>query len=678
VVDRKWTFCATDRNAVAEMAQDNSITRLQAALLYNRGITAPEDIDEFFSCDIETGIEEPFSLADMDRAVDRIRTALDKHERICIFGDYDADGVTSTVMIYDYLIEHGANVIWCLPSREEGGYGMHDAIIEDLAKDNINLIITVDNGVTAFDEIKRAKELGIDVVVTDHHTVPPELPDCIVVDPHRPDCPSRFKGLCGAGVVFKLICALEEDIESVLDRYGDLLTVATIADIVPLTGENRIFVKNGIDILKDTENLGLRALMNTSGMNTRFSVQSVAYMLAPRINSAGRMGDAADSARLLLAKTQQEAEQYAQMLEDYNARRQQTEQRIFTEANEKYASVDELRHSPVGVVWGEGWESGVVGIVAAKLVEKYGKPFIVFGIKDDVATGSGRSVESFSIYDAVNSCSQDLIKYGGHAQAVGMTLSAEKLQDFSKAINEYAEPLGQIPPNFFKIDGYLRPQQLIMDVISQIDEMEPFGRENPMPLFCLAGVMIKNIRAMRNGNHCLVEVEKDAASAMLLLFGTSQNEMCFQVGDKVDVLVTLSCREYNGNVELSIVAKDIRYTNFNQDNYFNSKFEFDRCIRRGEKPTCTITREDTATVFRAIKSSHKALTNGACLAHILSDQMDFYKISMCLEVLREVGLVNIDNGIITLVETSKEKKKDLSDSQLFRIANGLPNPDEKS
>ncbi|HNX15447.1 MAG TPA: single-stranded-DNA-specific exonuclease RecJ [Oscillospiraceae bacterium] len=674
MVDRKWAFCVTDREAVTEMAQDNSITRLQAALLYNRGITAPEEIEEFFSCDIDTGIEEPFSLADMDRAVDRIRTALEKNEKICIFGDYDADGVTSTVMIYDYLSKQGANVTWCLPSREEGGYGMHKAIINDLAKDHINLIITVDNGVTAFEEIKRARELGIDVVVTDHHTVPVKLPDCIVIDPHRPDCPSRFKGLCGAGVVFKLICALEEDIESMFDRYGDLLTVATIADIVPLTGENRVFVKNGIDILKETENLGLKALMDKSGMSMRFSVQSVAYMLAPRINSAGRMGDAADSARLLMAKTKEEAEQYAQKLEDYNAKRQQAEQRIFNEANEKYASVDEVRHAPIGVVWGEGWENGVVGIVAAKLVEKYGKPFLVFGIKDGIATGSGRSVESLSIYEAVNSCKELFIKYGGHSQAVGLTISAEKLPDLSKTINDYAEPLGRISPNSFQIDGYLKLQQLIMDVFYQIDELEPFGRENPTPLFCLSGVTIKSIRGMRNGNHCMLEIEKDGASAILLLFGTSQNEVCFSEGDKVDAVVTLSCREFNGNVELSVVAKDIRYTNFDQDNYFNSKFEFDRCIRKGEKPASPITREDTAAIFRTIKSSRRAITTGACLAHILGGLMDYYKISMCLEVLREVGLISMDNGIISLIETTQ--KKDLTCSKLFRLANDLQEPSD--
>ncbi len=677
MVDRKWSFYATDREAVVEMAQDNSITRLQAALLYNRGITAPEEIEAFFSGGGEHGIEEPFALMDMDRAVERIRTALENKERICVFGDYDADGVTSTVMIFDYLNKLGADVTWCLPSREEGGYGMHDAIIDDLVNDHINLIVTVDNGVTAFDEIKRARELGIDVVVTDHHTAPPQLPDCIVVNPHRHDCPSKFKDLCGAGVAFKLICALEEDIESVLDRYGDLLTVATIADIVPLTGENRIFVKNGFDVLKETRNLGLKALMTSSGMNMRLNVQSVAYMLAPRINSAGRMGDAADSARLLMANTKEEAELYAKKLEEYNAKRQQAELRIFNEANEKYSGVDEIRHAPVGVVWGEGWENGVVGIVAAKLVEKYGKPFLVFGIKDGVATGSGRSVEGFSIYDAVNSCKQLFIKYGGHAQAVGLTISAEKLPEFSKAINEYTEPLGQIPPNSFKIDGYLRPQQLVMDVFSQIDELEPFGRENPVPIFCLSGVTIKNIRGMRSGNHCMIEIEKDGAAVMLLLFGTSQSQMCHREGDKVDVLVTLGCREYNGNVELSIVAKDIRYTGFDQDNYFDGKFEFDRCIRKGEKPARPITREDTAAVFRAIKSGNNALTTGGCLAHILGDQMDYYQISMCLEVLRELELILVDNGMITPAETSSRKKKDLAESALFRHANGLPDPAQR-
>ena len=672
MIDRKWIFCATDRVKIAEMARDNSITRLQAALLYNRGITASEDIDEFFSCDIETGIEEPFSLADMDKAVERIRLAIEKNERICIFGDYDADGVTSTVMLFQYLSGLGANVTWCLPSREEGGYGMHDAIIDDLAADHVNLIITVDNGVTAFDEIKRAKELGIDVIVTDHHTAPQQLPDCIIINPHRFDCASRFKGLCGAGVVFKLICALEEDIESILDRFGDILTVATIADIVPLIGENRVLVKNGIDILKDTKSLGLRALINKSGMNMRFGVQSVAYMLAPRINSAGRMGDAADSARLLLAKTLQEAEQYAQMLEDYNVKRQQTELRIFNEANEKYSCMEELRHSSICVVWGEGWESGVVGIVAAKLVEKYGKPFIVFGIKDGVATGSGRSVEGFSIYDAVSNCNEYLAKYGGHSQAVGMTIQEDKLPAFSKALNNYFEPLGQIPPNSFKIDGYLKPEQLIMDVFTQIDELEPFGRENPVPLFCLAGVTIKAIRPMRSGNHCMVEVEKDGETAMLLMFGTSQNEICFKESDKVDILITLSCREYNGKIELSVVAKDIRYAGFDQDNYFNGKFEFDRCLRRGEKPSQTITREDAAKVFKAIKSSNRAMTTGACLAHILSEQMSYYQILLCIEVLCQVGLIKFDNTSISAVDT--KEKKDLSNSQLFRLANELPEP----
>ena len=376
-----WTVAPLDKDEATHIQTKYGLPGIIAMLLQIRNITTFEEIDDFLNND--SRIASPFEIKDMDKACERVRSAIDNDEFICVYGDYDADGVTSTALLYSYLEAVGANVMYYIPSRETEGYGMNIAAIDALHQKGVNLIVTVDNGVAAIEEIRHAKSLGIDTVVTDHHMPLGELPDaCAVVDLHRPDCPSRFKQLSGVGVAFKLIMALEGeycDVDSLLDNYADLLSIGTIGDIVDLRGENRVFVKRGLQSLMNTDRAGFYALINNAGLDRQeiSPAGNVSFTLVPRINAVGRLGLSGKSVELLLTEDEAEAERIAVAMGYDNTERQQIERDIIQKIDEEITRDPSLVMDSIIVIDGEGWHQGVVGIVASRIREAYGKPAII-------------------------------------------------------------------------------------------------------------------------------------------------------------------------------------------------------------------------------------------------------------------------------------------------------------
>ena len=432
---KKWKLPQTAPERVENLISQTGMERIAAQILDGRGISDPQQAMQYIGCDSAARLHDPFLMKDMDKAVERLSEAVEQGEQIAVYGDYDCDGITATAMLYSYLEALGAQVIYYIPDRDVEGYGLNRAALDFLKEQQVELIVTVDNGISALDEAVYAKELGIDLIITDHHQPRPQLPQaCAVIDPHQQDCEYPFKALCGAGVAFKLICAMEGDLggEEMIWHFGELAAIATMADVVELTGENRLIVQRGLECIAQGEQVGVHALIEAAGMSGRkLDSIDLAFGLAPRINAAGRLGQTDLAMELLLCDRQSQAMELAQQLNELNEQRKALVDHIYEEINAKIARHPEILQERVILLYGEGWHHGVIGIAAARLVEEYSKPCVLFSIEEDQARGSARSVEGYSIIAAISRCSSLLTRYGGHDQAAGMTVPVEHLRGLS-------------------------------------------------------------------------------------------------------------------------------------------------------------------------------------------------------------------------------------------------------
>ena len=420
---KKWVVGTPDREKAKLLAEECDIDPFAALVAVGRGIDDEGELELLMSD--EPLLCDPLELADIKIAAEYINNAIALGTKIAVFGDYDCDGVVATSLLCDYLSSREADVIAYIPDRLDEGYGMNCAAIDKLASQGVGLIITVDNGISCAEEIAYAENLGIKTVVTDHHLPPEKLPEAVaVVDPHRLDCPSTFKEVCGAEVAFKLVCVLDDkEPEQMLPRYADILAVATIGDVMPLVNENRSIVKAGIKKIKTASNVGIAAILNMAGVDrTAIDAGKISFGIVPRINAAGRMGSAYRAYELLTSKNAIDALKIAGPIDDDNVRRQQIEKDILKSAV-KMIEEGGYQHNRVIVVCGEGWHFGVLGIVASRICERYGKPAIVLSNENGVAHGSGRSFSGFHLYDAINACSDVLLKYGGHELAAGLSVA---------------------------------------------------------------------------------------------------------------------------------------------------------------------------------------------------------------------------------------------------------------
>lgn len=666
---RKWCVSRIDKEKASELSAACCIDPFASLLLVSRGITTKEAVEEFFSAD--SAFCDPFSVLDMDKAVERINLAVECGEKIAVYGDYDADGVTASALLYLYLEMLGANVVCYIPDRESEGYGLNIRAIEALAADSVRLIVTVDNGISAIAEAERIYELGMELVVTDHHKVGTVLPKAeAVVDPHREDDTVSFEDWAGVGVAFKLISALSDgESEEVLENFADLIAVGTIADIVPLTGENRAIVRRGIEKINSGENIGIKALREVSATAQKaVSASSVAFGIVPRINAIGRIERADKAFELLVCQDPEQANELAQEIDIANAKRQELEQQITLEAQKLLDENPEMAFDRVLVFDGEGWHGGVIGIVAARFVDRYLRPCIVITSNGISAKGSGRSIEGFSLYDAINSVSDLLTHFGGHPLAAGFGIRPEDIPQFRRRINEYAKTV-QMPFATLTLDCRLKPQFISADLIPVIESLEPFGAGNPQPLFGLFDMTINSVQPLKGGKHVRLNLTKDKANITALKFSTPFDSFPYRRGDRVDLAVRLEKNEYMGQTKVSIYIKDIRMAGTDDEKYLRSVRLYEK-IRRKENvrpehaALAGVDRAFVASVYRFLRNEGGFSGDIDILCYRLGgDGSDACRVLLSIDILCELGILKKEDGRITLSDA--DKKVNLADSCLM-------------
>ncbi len=669
---KKWVVTKGNKDLAAQVAQELSIDPFAALLVTSRGFENTDEIADFFDPDAPLCLS-PLSIADMGKAAERINRAIDDFEMICVFGDYDADGVTATALLYSYLETRGANVIRYIPDRLAEGYGLNIGAIERLAEMGVKLIVTVDNGVSAIDEAVRAKELGIDLIITDHHKVGDVLPDAVaVVDPHREDCPSSFKEMSGVGVAFKLACALEgDDGDILIEEYGDLVALGTIGDVVTLTGENRVMVRRGLRLINECPRPGINALMEIAGVGEKiFSASTAAFTVCPRINAAGRMGSANKALDLLLSDDDVAAEQIAQVINEMNSERQQTETSIFSSASAMINSETGIINDKIIVVDGEGWHQGVIGIVAARITERYGRPCIVISREGDTARGSCRSIEGFSIYDAIEAVSDCLDHFGGHTLAAGLGLESSRIEEFRRRINEYAADK-PMPFALQKIDCRLLPTSISLDMLSAISLLEPFGSGNPQPCFGLFGVKIEETASVSEGKHMRMVVSKNGARTGVVFFGMPERRFPYEKGDTVDLAVNLDRNIYNGETRVSVIIRGIKPSQTDDEKVLRSielydKFSRHENLTAEEAEAILPDRQLQVEVFKAIKA--KPLKDKECevlCVRLGDDGENLAKINAVVDIMLEMGILE-ETLEDTVYVPENPPKVNLEDSEIMK------------
>jgi single-stranded-DNA-specific exonuclease len=694
----RWTCRYTNDNEVELLSEKAGISVLLAKVFLSRGISDAGVIKSFLNPSIED-MHDPFLLKDMDKAVKRLEASIRNGETVAIYGDYDVDGITSTSMLYMFLSEHGINTSVYIPDRLDEGYGLSIEGADRIMENNPSLVVTVDCGVTAIEEIEYIKSKGIDVIITDHHECKDSLPDAYaIINPWRKDCDYPFKELSGAGVVYKLINAvclkMEYGCEYV--KYIELAALGTIGDVVPLTGENRIIVSFGLPKIQNTANMGLRTLVGNSGIRDRaVTCSTVGYIIGPRINAAGRMGDAERAVRLFVTEDKDEAYGIVQDLNSENTLRQSIQEKVFKEAAEIIETDELIKNSLVIVVAGKDWHPGIIGIVASKIMEKYNRPSIVISIENNEGRGSCRSMEGFDVFKALSFCGDILIKYGGHELAAGLSLDIGRLDSFRKRINEYAAgiPEQQYMGTMVKVDACLSQKDINMDSVRQLELLGPYGAGNPVPLFVFKNAEISSIRTVGDGKHLKMILDCEGEKIDTIGFNMGDLIERYSVSDRIDAVFSLEINSWNHSQKIQMVLKHIR---INKDTEKKNRYlyELDKYIEpgrikdynkvneilakacfEGDKDIAP-DREDLAAVYMYLKKNGDS-------KHIISDMyafaqsiscsfrinMNYFKAKKSIEIFEELGLVSskplAGDKVAVEVMENKGVKKDLEQSKLF-------------
>lgn len=558
-MNKKWEYYNNDEKIVEELQEKFNISKLLATILANRGIIEDEKVRKFLEPTRED-FYDPFLMPDMEIAINCIIEAINKNEKIMIYGDYDVDGITSISVLQKFLKEREVEVSSYIPNRLEEGYGLNKEAIKGIYDKGYRLMITVDCGISAIEEIEYANSLGITTIITDHHEPLEELPKALaVIDAKRKDNKYPFNQLAGVGVVFKLIQAL--GIKLGLDekeylKYLDLVCVGTISDIVPLVDENRVIAKLGLKLVNVTKNLGLRCLLEAAGYKTIDS-NTVSFGIAPRVNACGRMGHETEALDIFLSDSIDEVRNLTEKLNEYNRTRQETEKNIVKEALQLIETNKENEKSAI-VLGHKGWHHGVIGIVSSKITETYFKPSILVSFEDGTAKGSGRSIPGFDLHEALCKCSNFLEKYGGHEMAVGLSLKEENFESFKKELVKIAKEskVDEILPVIY-IDGTVKQEDMKMDFVKELHKLEPFGEGNKMPLFAYKGLKINSIRALTEGKHLKLTLKDDNIIIDAIGFNMGNLVNDYLIGDKVDIVGVLEVNNFNGMENIQINLKDI-------------------------------------------------------------------------------------------------------------------------
>lgn len=686
--EKNWIIKSVDSpdsdRAISEIANDLGINKIVAKLLYNRGYTDKESAKSFIYMESEM-LSNPFLLKDVELGIERIRAAVETGEKITVYGDYDVDGVTAVCTLYLYLQSVGANVEYYIPNRIGEGYGVSLPAIDNIAEGGTKLIITVDTGITATEEVEYAKTLGIDFVVTDHHECRAELPNAsAVINPHRPDCPYPFKELAGVGVVFKFICAYEERVfnktrrraaEKIFASYADLVAIGTIADVMPIKEENRIIVRYGLSMMDESKRLGLTALIEAasnrtdSQRNSRQKKKSkitsgyIGYTIAPRINAAGRIKNASMAVELFLTDDPARAKEIAEELCQTNRERQSEENKIM---NEAYHMIDnyDIDKNPVIVLDTDHWHHGVIGIVSSRITEKYSRPSILVSFEgnegkepspNDVGKGSGRSIKGMNLVDALCYCSDHLVKFGGHELAAGLSVTRGELDNFRRLINEYAlknlSREDMVPT--VEADCRISFEDVTLSLTKEFQMLEPYGISNPVPVFVMTGLTVNEISGVSDSKHTKFVLGNGKNTLSAMYFSNSPSSLGIYVGDSVDVLFNIDINEWNGRESVQLIIRDIKASKSQQD---ITRREHERFLEIKGGATFTVSenvlpsREDFAAVYKLMLSSLRSGINTLSHREIISRltnshgerSIGYIKLKIIVMVLKELNIVTLD------------------------------------
>ena len=687
---KRWVTAKPNLETVRSLARSCGFTPLAAAALCARGIDTPEAARAFLETD-PAKLHDPMLLPDMAKARDTIRRAIEQGKKIAVFGDYDVDGVTSTCVMTRVLRSLGADVRHYIPDRLSEGYGLSMGAMDRLAQDGIGLIVTVDSGVSAFEEIARARELGMEVVVTDHHECREELPDAnAVVNPKRADSTYPFAELAGVGVAFKLACAMAGDGQqrAVLEQYADLVALGTVADVMPLIGENRIIVAAGLRRMAETQNVGLSMLLHESGQQgKRLTASTISFILAPRINAAGRLGHADMAAELFLTDDPRRAQTLAMALCEQNKQRQATENQILEQALQKLRREYDPLEDQVIVLAGEEWHHGVIGIVSSRICDRYACPTVLIALEDGIGKGSGRSVKGFNLYEALCDSAPLLERFGGHELAAGLTIREENIQQFRENMEawarEHVNPRELMP--ILYIDCPIAPEFISTEATRGLDVLEPFGMGNPQPVFSMCDLLVEEITPISSDRHVRLTLSKDGQTYTAMLFGTGQGGCGFAQGNYVDAAFCLEINEYRGRCSVQLVIRDIQLSTCEVMadqkilNLYN-RFMSDGALTAREARVLLPERRDLVAVWRHILSRSEdgwlSVPDGALSRRVSWEsrrEINIGKLLVCLDVFSESRLLSYHfrEGQLNIVLKHIEGKADISKSVVLKTLQSM-------
>ena len=617
----------------------------------------------------EECLYDPMRILGMREASARVLRAIRDREAVAVYGDYDVDGITATCLVSDWLRGKGLTCIPYIPDRSEEGYGLNCSALDTLREKGVTLVITVDCGITASQEALYAKTIGIDMVITDHHECSPDaLPDAAaVVDCKRGGDDYPNKNLAGVGVALKLVCACEGDAGVVLDRYADLVAIGTVADVMPLTDENRFLVRRGLEQIAREPRPGIAAMLRESGIDpARLTASTVGFSLAPRLNAAGRLGRAGTAGELVLCRDEKTAGELAHDLCELNRERQRIENEIWKEANAMMAG--KTPDGPI-VLASEQWHQGVIGIAASRLAEQYSLPAIIVCLNGDVGKGSCRSYGGFNLYEALSACSDQLIGFGGHALAAGLNIRREKLEDFRRALGEYyrenrPEPVPEVQCDLLITD----PELLSLENVRALDQLEPYGNANPKPVLCVSGVPLEALTEVGGGRHCRMRIRLGGVPFECIFFSHSAAEAGVREGEKIDMAFTPQVNEYRGSVSVQLVAMAVRA--HDPGGLCAAILSGERDVLGAAVPYCP----DRSDFVRVWRSMPRSFTVGGDTEQVIAQcpkGLAPETFCLCLMVLREAGLLAGGEGVFCACPTSIGGKADLEATELLRALRSM-------
>ncbi|MBR0302659.1 MAG: single-stranded-DNA-specific exonuclease RecJ [Clostridia bacterium] len=715
---KNWTATSTSSGMLSDervelLSRELGLSPISCQLLINRGYDTTEGAKEFLMKSSEL-LHDPFLLKDIDRASDRIIAALEGGERIVIYGDYDVDGVTSVSILYLYLKSRGANISYYIPTRLGLGYGMSTGAIDKIAASGVDLIVTVDTGITAVEEARYIKSLGVSLVITDHHECHGEIPDAeAVINPRQPDCEYPFKELAGVGVAFKLLCAMEKKLNPddplsdcvarVSADYADLVAIGTVADVMPVKDENRLLVSYGLKLMEEDPRIAVSELLSAvNGDSSKYKQKKritsgvIGFTIAPRINAAGRIKDASIAVELFLAEDREKAAEYANLLCEINRERQAEENKIIESANAKIEAEHDFANDPVIVLSDRSWHHGVIGIVASRITEKYKCPSVLVsfededntGSDDDVGKGSGRSVKGLNLVEALTYCSDLLVKYGGHELTAGLTVTRGNLPEFRRRINEYARERlgGDTAEGSLVADIELSVSDVDMKSAKELYLFEPFGVSNPVPLFMMRNMTITAASDVGGGKHARLILSDGNYSFQAMYFRRSVADLDVFVGDTVDVMFNLDVNNFQGRENIQFILKDITLSASQLEDELRDR-ETSSAILSGTYDFSSATSQDVIdivptrddfrivynTLRRELRMEHNVFSIRA-LRKLLEEcgyDFKYIKLKLIIKIFQELNLLSVDETdadreIYNFKYVFVKNKTDLDKSNLYR------------